>query len=103
MKTHTKKQMTVICEAPVMHRITRVLDRVEVTGYTVFPALSGRGSEGTWDRDRMIGDAGRMLMIVSVMSVEQAETVIDRIYEALEPQMGIITIADVEVLRPDRF
>ena len=103
MKTHAKKQMTVICEAPVMHRITRVLDRIPVTGYTVFDAHSGRGSEGTWDTDRMIGDAGRMVMIVSVMSPEQAETAIDRIYETLEPQMGIITIADVEVLRPERF
>lgn len=103
MKTHAKKQMTVICEAPLMHRITRVLDAVPVTGYTVFPALSGRGSEGTWDRDRMIGDAGRMVMIVSVMSPEQADIAVDRIYETLEPQMGIITLADVAVLRPERF
>lgn len=103
MKTHAKKQMTVICEAPLMHRITRVLDAVPVTGYTVFPALSGRGSEGTWDRDRMIGDAGRMVMIVSVMSPEQADTAVNRIYETLEPQMGIITLADVAVLRPERF
>lgn len=103
MKTHAKKQMTVICEVPVMHRITRVLDKVPVTGYTIFPALSGRGSEGTWDRDRIIGDAGRMVMIVSVMSVEQADIAIDRIYDALEPQMGIITVADVDVLRPERF
>ncbi|QBK29152.1 DUF190 domain-containing protein [Roseitalea porphyridii] len=103
MKTHARKQMTVICEAPVMHRITRVLDKVPVSGYTVFDAHSGKGSEGTWDTDRMIGDAGRMVMVVSVMSPEQADIAIDRIYEALEPQMGIITIADVEVLRPERF
>ena len=103
MKTHAKKQMTVICEAPVMHRITRVLDKVPVTGYTLFDAHAGRGSEGAWDTDRMIGDAGRMVMIVSVMSAEQAGIAIDRIYETLEPQMGIITIADVEVLRPERF
>lgn len=103
MKTHPKKQMTVICEAPVMRRITRILDKVPVTGYTVFPALSGRGSEGTWDRDNWIGDASRMVMIVSVMSVEHAEIAIDRIYDAIEPQMGIVTIADVEVLRPERF
>ncbi|WP_306117163.1 MULTISPECIES: hypothetical protein [unclassified Roseitalea] len=103
MKTHPKKQMTVICEAPVVGRITRVLDRVPVSGYTLFDAHAGKGSEGTWDTDRMIGDTGRMVMIVSVMSAEQADIAIDRIYEALEPQMGIITIADVDVLRPDRF
>lgn len=103
MKTHPKKQLTVICEAPVLKRITRILDAVPVTGYTVFPALSGKGSEGAWDRDNWIGDSGRMVMVVSVMSPEQAETATDRIHEAIAPQMGIVTIADVEVLRPDRF
>ncbi|MEM0899995.1 MAG: hypothetical protein AAGI92_08615 [Pseudomonadota bacterium] len=103
MKTHPKKQMTVICEVPVMRRIERILDKVPVSGYTVFPALAGRGSEGDWDRDNWIGDANRMVMIVSVMSVDQAEIAIDRIYEAIEPQMGIVTVADVEVLRPERF
>jgi PII-like signaling protein len=103
MKTHPKKQMTVICEAPVMRRITRILDKLPVTGYTVFPALSGRGSEGEWNRDNWIGDSNRMVMIVSVMSDDQADTAIDRIYEAIEPQMGIVTVADVAVLRPERF
>lgn len=103
MKTHARKQMTVICEAPVVHRITRVLDRVPVSGYTLFDAISGKGSEGGWSSDRIIGDAGRMVMIVSVMSHDQAEIAIDRIYEAIEPQMGIVTLADVDVLRPDRF
>lgn len=103
MKTHTKKQMTIICEIPVMGRVTRALDRENVSGYTVFNAFSGKGSEGTWDRDRIIGDAGRMVMIVSIMSAEHANSVIDHIYKVLDPQMGIVTIADVEVLRPDLF
>jgi len=103
MKTHARKQMTVICEAPVIRRITRILDKLPVSGYTVFPALSGKGSEGEWDRDNWIGSSSRMVMIVSIMSDEQAETAIDRIYDAIEPQMGIVTVADVAVLRPDRF
>ncbi len=103
MKTHARKQMTVICEAPVLRRITRILDAVPVSGYTVFPALSGKGSEGAWDRDNWTGDSGRMVMVVSVMSVEQAATAVDQIHAAIAAQMGIVTIADVEVLRPDRF
>lgn len=103
MQTHAKKQMTVICELPVVGRITRALDRVGVTGYTVFNAHAGRGSQGEWDEDRMIGDAGRMVMIVSVMSAEHAEQATDEIYKVIDPQMGIVTVGDVYVLRPDRF
>ncbi|MEL6435792.1 MAG: DUF190 domain-containing protein [Pseudomonadota bacterium] len=103
MQTHAKKQMTVICEVPVIGRVTRALNRVGVTGYTVFNAHAGKGSEGDWDEDRMIGDAGRMVMIVSVMSPEDAEKATDAIYSVLDPQMGIVTVADVYVLRPERF
>ena len=80
-----------------------VLEELPVSGYTVLPALSGMGSEGPWDLDRTIGDTGRMVMIVTVMSAEQAEVALERIYAALVPQIGIVTLADVEVLRPERF
>lgn len=103
MKTHPKKQMTVICEVPVMRRVTRILDQLPVTGYTVFPALSGKGSEGSWDRDNWIGDSGRMVMIVSVMDEDQADEAVNQIYEAIEAQMGIVTVANVQVVRPELF
>lgn len=103
MKTHPKKQLTVICEAPVLRRITRILEGIPVSGYTVFPAMAGKGSEGSWDRDNWTGDAGRMLMVISIMSAEHAELAIDRIHEAIAAQMGIVTVADVDVLRPERF
>ncbi|MEO1702814.1 MAG: DUF190 domain-containing protein [Pseudomonadota bacterium] len=103
METHAKKQMTVICEVPVIGRVTRALDRVGVTGYTVFNAHAGKGTQGEWDEDRMIGDTGRMVMIVSVMSKEDADKATDEIYNVLDPQMGIVTVGDVFVLRPDRF
>jgi len=103
METHRRKQVMVICEAPVAGRVTRALDHVPVGGYTVIPALSGFGSEGRWERSGLVGDAGRMVVIVSVMSEEQAATALERIYETIEPQMGIVTVSDVEVLRPERF
>jgi PII-like signaling protein len=103
MKIHPRKQLTVICELPVASRITRLLDEVPVTGYTVIPAISGAGSEGAWTREGMIGDYGRMVVILSIMSVEQANEALERIVKALKPQMGIVTVSDVEVLRPELF
>ena len=50
-------------------------------------------------RSGLVGDAGRMVVIVSVMSEEQVEVALARIYETIEPQMGIVTLSDVEVLQ----
>ncbi|MAS06673.1 MAG: transcriptional regulator [Ahrensia sp.] len=103
METHRRKQVTVICEAPVAGRVTRVLDKIPVSGYTVIPALSGAGREGHWEREGLVGDVGRMVVIISVMSEGQAAESLEAIYQTIEPQMGIVTVSNVEVLRPERF
>lgn len=103
MKTFQKKQLTVICELPLASRVVKTLTEAGVTGYTQFDAASGRGSEGEWNRDGLVGTSGRMVMIVTILSLDEADNVLAQIYELIEPQMAIATIANVEVLRDDLF
>lgn len=103
LKTFKKKQLTIICELPLASRVVKTLNEAGVTGYTQFDAASGRGSEGEWNRDGMIGTSGRMVMIVTILSLDEADAILGRIYELIEPQMAIATIANVEVLRDDIF
>jgi nitrogen regulatory protein PII len=103
MHTFAKKQIRIICERPILKRVQRHLASAGVKGYTVFPALSGSGSEGDWDREGMIGDAGQMVLVVVVLDEEDLDRVLTDIFDVVSPQMGVITISDVEVVRPDRF
>lgn len=103
MHTFAKKQIQIICERPILKRVQRHLAQVGVKGFTVFPALSGSGSEGEWDRDGMVGDAGQMVMVVVVLDPGDLDRVLTDIFNVVSPQMGVITITNVEVVRPDRF
>ncbi len=103
MKTYPKKQLTIICELPLAGRVTKTLTESGVTGYTQFDAASGRGSEGEWNRDGLIGQSGRMVMIVTILSPDQADEVLEKVHALIEPQMAIATIADVEVMRNELF
>lgn len=103
MHTFAKKQIQIICERPILKRVQRHLVLAGVKGFTVFPALSGLGSEGEWDREGMIGDAGQMVMVVVVLDPEDLDRVLTDIFDVVSPQMGVITISDVAVVRPDRF
>lgn len=103
MQTFPKKQITVICELPLVRRVIKTLDDAGVSGYTQFDAASGRGSEGNWNRDGLIGESGRMAMIVTILPVEEADDVLAKIYDLIEPQMGIVTVANVQVLRDEIF
>jgi PII-like signaling protein len=103
MKTHPKKEIRIICEMPIMRRLRAHLDRAPITGYTILPAIGGRGSEGNWSREGLIGDAGQMLVVIIILDPANLDALLDDLYEVISDQIGVITISDVSVVRPDRF
>ena len=101
--THPKKRLEIILEAPALHRLTDRLNQAGVTGYTIVPVLAGRGSEGSWSAEGLAGDAGRLVMVISIVDASKADDVLERVYSVLARQIGIVTISDVQVIRADHF
>ena len=44
-----------------------------------------------------------MVVVVCIVDPGHADEVIDAVYGMLSRQIGIVTISDVEVIRPDKF
>ncbi|MDW3207853.1 MAG: DUF190 domain-containing protein [Alphaproteobacteria bacterium] len=103
METFPKKRLSIIIEAPFLNRLLDILDDVEVPGYTALPALAGRGTRGSWRRDSLSSDAGRMVQVLIVLDKDKVPKVLDAVRKVLDRQMGIVSLSDVEVLRPDKF
>jgi nitrogen regulatory protein PII len=103
VQTHLKKRIEIIVEAPALHRLTDRLNQAGVTGYTIVPVLAGRGLEGTWSAEGLAGDAGRLVMVISIVDAAKADDVLDRVYTLLARQIGIVTVSDVQVIRADHF
>ncbi len=103
MQVYPKKRVEIIVEAPVVGRLTRILEDERVTGYTVFPALSGKGLEGEWSREGVVTDAGRMVAVVCIVSEERKDRILERVFELISHQIGIVSVTDCEVVRGDRF
>ncbi|MEM6461212.1 MAG: DUF190 domain-containing protein [Pseudomonadota bacterium] len=103
MKTHSKKRIEIMIESPLLGRITETLDAHGVTGYTVLPALAGRGEDGAWHRDGVIGRAGSLVMVISIIDADRVQSVLEPLFKLVKGQIGIVTVSDVEVIRPDRF
>ncbi len=103
LQTFPKKRLSIIIEAPFLNRLLGLLDRLEVPGYTVLPALAGRGASGVWRRDSLSSDAGRMVQVLIVLDEEKVPAVLSEIRTVLDRQIGIVTLSDVEVLRPELF
>jgi PII-like signaling protein len=103
MQTFPKKQLNVICERPILPRLRKILDQDKVSGYTILPALSGRGTQGSWDNEGMLGDAGQMVHVICILDEALCNSVLEHVFELIGHQIGVITVQDVSVVRPAHF
>lgn len=101
--THHKKRLEIVVELPVLNRLLDLLDHLAVTGYTVIPALAGRGVEGSWRREGLVTEAGRMVVVFCILDDTRVPEVLEQVYALISRQVGIVAVSDVEVVRPEHF
>lgn len=103
MERHPKKRLEIILEAPAQHRLTHILDSNGASGYTILPVLGGKGTQGAWSREGLVGGAGQMVTVICIANSDRAERILEDIMKLLRRQIGIVSMSDVEVVRGERF
>lgn len=99
--TVARKRIDILADAPLLPRLIDALDRCGINGYTVLPALSGAGTTGHWDEDRLTGTSKIVLMAIA--SDDHAQKLVDRLAPLLDSHRLLLTLATVDVVRGDRF
>lgn len=103
MKTYPKKRIDIMVERPLLERVLALLDQQGVGGYTVLPAMAGRGRDGSWHRDGLVGRAGSVVLVFCILDESRIEQVLTPLFALVERQIGIVTVSDVQVIRPEHF
>lgn len=103
METFAKKRLEAFVEAPVLHRFIAILEEEGVSGYSVMPVVSGSGTDGKWSREGSVTAAGQMVAVICIVSEEALKPLLDKAFAMLSRHMGIVSVSDCEVMRPDRF
>lgn len=103
MQTHPKKRIEIMIEAPLMNRVIEILDEQEVGGYTVLPAIAGRGKDGSWHRDGLVGRVGSVVQICCIVDEARVDAMIEPLFRLVSTHIGIVTVSDVHVIRPENF
>ena len=88
------KRLEIVCERECLPAIQMMLD-YHATGYTVVPGLSGFGHHGRRDGD--------IIAVVTVVTLDHVDPIIDQLMPLLDKYSGIVTIGDVNVLRGEYF
>jgi nitrogen regulatory protein PII len=103
LSTYPKKRIEIIVEAPALSLVLRSLDEAGVSGYTVLPALEGRGRSGHWTRDDSFNNASHMVSVVCIIDDSLADKAVTSVFAVVSTQIGILSVSDVSVMRKEHF
>ncbi len=103
MQMHLKKRIEIVLEAPGLRRLTETLERLNVSGYTVLPAIAGNGRGGAWSEAGQVSDAERMVCVICIVDPAREDEIIGPVFELVKRHIGLISVSDAQVIRGERF
>lgn len=103
MKTHKAKRVVITIEAVMQKRLTDAMQQAGVTGYSILPVLGGCGRSGEWSREGQVSRASGMVQVICIIREERLDGLLEAAFDVVDKHIGVVTIADVEVLRAERF
>lgn len=101
VETVTRKRLEILADTPLVRKVTQAIEDAEISGWSVVPVTSGRGREGRWHEERVTG-ADKSL-VLAIASEEKAAALIERLAPILTSHGLLLTMANVEVVRGERF
>ena len=101
IETVIRKRIEILADQAQVKGVTSIIDEVGITGWTVLPVTSGKGREGRWREDRVMGTDKNL--VVTIASQENANALAEALAPILTSHGFLLTMWDVEVIRGERF
>lgn len=101
IETVTRKRIEILTDKALQKRITDAIDRTGITGWTILPVSSGKGREGVWREESVMGTD--KVFVLTIAPQDKAMALAEELAPLL-PSLGLLlTMWDVEVIRGERF
>ncbi len=100
---HSRLRLELIIERMAAPRACKLLEAAGLTGYTVLPAISGFGGETRWSRDTDMSASSDMVVVISIGAEAQVHAALNQLENLLGSHIGVLSVGEVQVLRPGRF
>lgn len=97
------KKLEIILEGEHQAFVADLLDRVGVTGYTIFNNLSGKGSHGFHEGHLMFNEDDVLIMFVVAIPEELVNPILEGLAPFYNEHTGVVFISDIQVTRLVKF
>lgn len=101
VETVTRKRLEILVDTPLVRKVTQAIEDAAISGWSVVPVTSGRGREGRWHEERVTGSDKSL--VLAIASEEKAAALIEQLAPILTSHGLLLTMANVEVVRGERF
>jgi PII-like signaling protein len=102
VETFTRKRVEILIDTPLAPRLIQAASDAGIAGYTLIPVESGAGRSGAWRGDHVTGAQTKMIFL-TIAAEENAAKFVDMLAPNLESYGMLLTMSDVQVVRPERF
>jgi len=101
IETVIRKRIEILADQAQARRVTDIIDKTGITGWTITPVTSGKGREGRWREERVMGTD--KVFILTIASQENAAALTEKLAPILTSHGLLLAMWDVEVIRGERF
>ncbi len=98
-----KRRLELIIERMALRRACNILEESGMGGYTVLGTVAGRGRNSTWRREDDPSSSREMAVIIAIGDAAKVERALADLHQLVDAHIGVLSVCDVDVLRPDRF
>ena len=88
------KRIEIITEGSNLEMLKRLLDKIEIPGYTIFHNLEGMGKHGFHEGHLLFNEEDALVMLMSVVEPEKAEDIALGLEPFLQKHSGAIFLSD---------
>ena len=101
IETVIRKRIEILADKALQKRVTDAIDAAGITGWTIVPVTEGKGREGKWREERVMGTD--KVFVFTIAAEDKAQELAESIAPMLTRYGFILTMWDVEVIRGERF
>lgn len=101
IETVIRKRIEILADKALQKRVTDAIDEAGITGWTVVPVTEGKGRDGKWREERVMGTD--KVFVLTIAAEDKAMALAETIAPMLTKYGFILSMWDVEVIRGERF
>lgn len=98
----SRKRIEILIDAPLSEWLVETAASAGIAHHTLMNLHSGKGRTGSW-RDEDVSGAVSKRMFIAIANAEKVQRLIDALAPHLDAYGLVVTIADVDVVRGERF